>query len=65
MTRLVLGLCALAMLSACGVKGDLARPDPLWNGDEAIRRECERQIANNERPDARCAEYQSGAPPSQ
>lgn len=61
MSRLVLGLCALALLSACGVKSDLERPDPLWNSDEAIRRECARQIERNQQPDARCAQYQSGA----
>ncbi|MGD9816156.1 MAG: lipoprotein [Hyphomonadaceae bacterium] len=61
MNRLLLGLAALTLLSACGVKGDLERPDPAWNRDEAIRRECEQQIARNERPDPRCAQYQTGA----
>jgi predicted small lipoprotein YifL len=65
MTRLVLGLAALMLASACGIKGDLERPDPLWNSDEAIRRECARQIENNEAPDPRCAQYQSGAPAQQ
>ncbi len=61
MSRIVLGLVALTMLSACGIKGDLDRPDPLWNREEAIRRDCERQAANNEPQDPRCAQYQSGA----
>jgi len=61
MNRVILGLLALTMLGACGVKGDLARPDPLWNSDDAIRRECQRQAENNEEQDARCAQYQSGA----
>ncbi|MBN8606009.1 MAG: lipoprotein [Caulobacterales bacterium] len=61
MSRIMLALAALTMLAACGVKGDLDRPDPLWNSDAAIRRECQRQLENNERQDARCAQYQSGA----
>lgn len=63
MSRVILGLLALTMLSACGVKGDLARPDPMWNSDDAIRRECQRQVENNEEPDARCAQYQTSARP--
>ena len=61
MKRVLVGLGLLMLVSACGVKGDLDRPDPLWNREDAIRRECERQVENNETPDARCAEYQSGA----
>jgi predicted small lipoprotein YifL len=61
MSRIALSLVALAMLSACGIKGDMERPDPLWNREEAIRRDCERQAANNEPQDPRCAQYQSGA----
>jgi predicted small lipoprotein YifL len=61
MSRLLLGLVALTLVSACGVKGDLDRPDPLWNSEDAIRRECQRQIENNENPDARCSQYQTGA----
>lgn len=63
MSRVILGLLALTFVSGCGVKGDLERPDPLWNSDDAIRRECQRQIENNEEPDARCAQYQTGASP--
>ena len=59
--KILLGFVALAMLSACGVKGGLERPDPLWNSTDAIRRECQRQIDNNEEPDPRCAQYQTGA----
>ncbi|MBL8537784.1 MAG: lipoprotein [Hyphomonadaceae bacterium] len=61
MSRILLALSALALLSACGVKGDLARPDPLWNREDAIRRECAEQAARNEPQDARCAQYQTGA----
>ena len=60
MSRIVLGLAALTLLSACGIKGDLERPDPLWNSEDAIRRECQRQIENNQEPDPRCAQYESG-----
>lgn len=60
-TKMLLGLAALTLLAACGVKGDLDRPGPLWNSEEAIRRECERQIENNERLDSRCERYQTGA----
>jgi len=63
MSRVILGFLALTMLSACGVKGSLDRPDPLWNSDDAIRRECQRQIENNEEQDVRCAQYQTGAQP--
>jgi hypothetical protein len=63
MSRLLLGLAALTLISACGVKSDLDRPDPLWNSEEAIRRECQRQLENNEPQDARCAQYQTGAGP--
>lgn len=61
MSRVILGLLALTMVSGCGIKGDLQRPDPLWNSDDAIRRECQRQIENNEDQDPRCAQYQTGA----
>lgn len=61
MSRIMLALAALTLLGACGIKGDLDRPDPLWNSDEAIRRECARQLENNERQDSRCAQYQTGA----
>lgn len=61
MSRIVLGLAALTLLSACGIKGDLERPDPLWNSEDAIRRECQRQIENNQERDPRCAQYESGA----
>jgi predicted small lipoprotein YifL len=64
MSRLVLAAGALVLLGACGIKGDLDRPDPLWNSEDAIRRECQRQIDNNEPQDARCARYQTGAQPS-
>jgi predicted small lipoprotein YifL len=61
MSRLLLALAALTVVSACGIKGDLERPDPMWNSEDAIRRECERQIENNARLDPRCAQYQTGA----
>ncbi|MEZ5960422.1 MAG: lipoprotein [Hyphomonadaceae bacterium] len=60
MSRVVLGLVALTLLSACGIKGDLARPDPLWNHEEAIRRECAEQAARNQPEDPRCAALRTG-----
>ena len=60
MSRIVLALSALTLLSACGIKGDLERPDPLWNAEEAIRRECAEQAERNQPQDSRCAQYQSG-----
>lgn len=63
MSRLVLGFVALALVSACGVKGGLERPGPLWNSEEAMRAQCQQQIENNEEPDARCERYQTGASP--
>ncbi len=61
MKRTILALTALTLLAACGVQGELARPDPLWNSEEAIRRECARQAERNQEQDARCAQYESGA----
>jgi predicted small lipoprotein YifL len=60
MSRVLLGLAALALLSGCGIKGDLERPDPLWNREDAIRRECQQQAERNQPQDARCAQYQTG-----
>lgn len=61
MSRIVLALTALTLLSACGIKGDLERPDPLWNREEAIRRECAEQAARNLPQDPRCAAVETGA----
>jgi predicted small lipoprotein YifL len=60
MSRIVLALTALTLLSACGIKGDLDRPDPLWNREEAIRRECAAAVERNEAQDPRCAALQTG-----
>jgi hypothetical protein len=54
MTRLLLGLAALALLGACGVQGDLERPNPLWGGQRAISVECRRERAHHETLDSRC-----------
>lgn len=54
MTRLFLAALALSLVSACGVPGGLARPDPLWNAEEAIARECARQQQAGEELDPRC-----------
>lgn len=61
MSRVLLALSALLTLAACGVPGELERPDPMWNREDAIRRECQRQVENNQPQDPRCAQYQSGA----
>lgn len=65
MIRCALGLAMLTLVSACGIKGDLERPEPQWNREAAIRRECQRQIENNEQVDARCSQYQTGVPTPQ
>jgi hypothetical protein len=49
MMRLVLGFAALALVSACGIKDGLERPDPMWNSANAIRHECRREREHNER----------------
>ncbi|MEZ5995378.1 MAG: lipoprotein [Hyphomonadaceae bacterium] len=59
MNRLLLALAAAALLSACGVQGDLARPDPLWNREAVLRRECERQAQSNQPQDPRCAQFET------
>lgn len=64
MRRILLGLAALTLLSACGIQGGLERPDPLWNREEAIRRECARQAEAGQPQDPRCAELQTGAQPT-
>lgn len=65
MIRCVLGLAMLVLVTACGVKGDLERPQPLWNREEAIRRQCREQIERNQPVDARCSQYQTGVPAPQ
>lgn len=53
MMRLVVGapmaFLALTLLAGCGIKGGLERPDPMWNSDEAIARECARAEAERAR----------------
>lgn len=60
MKRIILGLTALTLLASCGIQGDLARPDPLWNREEAIQRECARQAEAGQPQDPRCAALQTG-----
>ena len=62
MTRLLLGLAALILLSACGVQGDLSRPDPLWNHDHAIASECRRERSHHETLDSRCRQTMTVQP---
>ena len=38
MSRLLLALAALTVVSACGIKGDLERPDPMWNSEDVVKR---------------------------
>jgi hypothetical protein len=66
MSRLFLGFAALALVSACGIKNGLERPDPLWNSQEAVAHECARERTyNSEHPahpqplDRRCGQPQS------
>ena len=54
MSRLFLGFAALTLLAACGVQGDLERPDPMWNSQRAIQVECRREREHNEHLDRRC-----------
>lgn len=61
MTRLMLALAVATLLSACGIKGGLDRPDPMWNSEAAIRRDCATAAQHNRPQDPRCAQYQSGA----
>ena len=49
MKRMALALIGLALLSGCGIKGGLERPDPMWNREEALAREQERQQQEAER----------------
>ncbi|MBI3438499.1 MAG: hypothetical protein HY054_07600 [Proteobacteria bacterium] len=66
MRRLFLGFAALVLVSACGIKSGLDRPDPLWNAQSAIEHDCARQRAYNaDHPahpralDARCGQSPS------
>jgi hypothetical protein len=67
MSRLLLGLAALTLLSSCGIKNSLERPDPLWNAQNAVAHECARERSyNTEHPahprplDSRCGASPSG-----
>ena len=71
MSRFLLSLAALALVSACGIKNGLERPDPLWNSQEAIARECARERNYNaDHPshplplDRRCGQPASDAQPA-
>lgn len=35
LTKLLIASAALSALSACGLQGDLQRPDPLWGTPDA------------------------------
>lgn len=39
MTRIVLGVLAFALLSGCGIRGDLQRPGPMWGDAPAATEE--------------------------
>jgi hypothetical protein len=77
MSRLVLGFAALALVSACGIKSGLERPNPMWNAESAIEHECRRERAYNaDHPahphplDSRCGQspanaQEAGPPPPQ
>lgn len=78
MTRFILAIaCPLLLLSACGLRGDLERPVPLWGNppDEGpldprnIRKAEEEARAAREREEAERAASEAGqsqpAPPPQ
>ena len=64
MSRLLLGFAALTLLSACGVQGELERPDPLWNKERAIEVECRRERTHHEHLDDRCRQSATVQPQS-
>ncbi|MGE0595038.1 MAG: lipoprotein [Hyphomonadaceae bacterium] len=45
MIRLAAALFVLAALSACGVRGGLERPEPLWGSPEGADRESQQRAA--------------------
>ena len=68
MSRLLLGFAAVMLVSACGIKNSLERPNPLWNAQNAIAHDCARQRAYNaDHPahpralDSRCGQSPTGA----
>lgn len=64
MSRVLIALAALGALSGCGIPGGLERPDPMWNEQEAIERECTRPLRRGEERDPRCAQRET-LPPQQ
>jgi|GEM_PF-2398737 len=66
MSRLLASVAALTLLTACGIQGNLERPNPLWGGQQAIDVECRREREHHERLDRRCnpppAQQSSSAP---
>jgi hypothetical protein len=64
MSRLLLGFAALTLLTACGVQGQLERPDPLWNKERAIEVECRRERTHREHLDDRCRQSVAVQPQS-
>jgi len=55
MTRFALSLAVLGLLAGCGIPGGLARPEPIWGSEDAIRHECTRELRRGEARDPRCA----------
>ena len=55
MSRIALSLLALTLLAGCGIKGSLARPDPMW-GSERERVLEQRAAAERERQAREAAE---------
>ena len=45
--KIAIGLVALASLSACGLKGEMERPEPLW-GDPPIEGPNDPRVLNKE-----------------
>ncbi len=54
MLKLTAGIAALAALSACGLKGDLERPEPIWG--EPARPQAPVEPAKPATPDTPAAE---------
>lgn len=60
MSRLILAAMALSLLGACGVRGDLERPPPLWGEERERYEQQQREEAARRAEEALPAESQPG-----